>query len=66
MVSIIDYSSTSWFATQSLSLRLNMLFPLASRLVETRFHKSLLNVILHDETSEQNASSAPLLSLPKK
>jgi hypothetical protein len=25
-----------------------------------RVHKSLLNVILHDETSEQNASSAPL------
>jgi hypothetical protein len=37
MVSIIDYSSTSWFALQSLSLRLNMLLHLASRLVETRF-----------------------------
>jgi CRP/FNR family transcriptional regulator, cyclic AMP receptor protein len=31
-----------------------------------RVHKSLLNVVLHDEASEQNATSAPLLSLPKK
>jgi CRP/FNR family transcriptional regulator, cyclic AMP receptor protein len=30
-----------------------------------RVHKSLLNVVLHDETSEQNATSAPLLSIPK-
>jgi CRP/FNR family transcriptional regulator, cyclic AMP receptor protein len=29
-------------------------------------HKSLLNVILHDQPSEENATSAPLLSLSKK
>jgi hypothetical protein len=29
-------------------------------------HKSLLNVILHDQPAEENATSAPLLSPSKK
>jgi CRP/FNR family transcriptional regulator, cyclic AMP receptor protein len=30
-----------------------------------RVHKSLLNVILHDQLPEQNAVSAPLSGVPK-
>jgi CRP/FNR family cyclic AMP-dependent transcriptional regulator len=29
-------------------------------------HKSLLNVVLHDQPSEENATSAPLLSYSEK